>query len=498
MQSTKSVISPWKIFSILGLSVGLGVAHDYLFFSQKLGLNFSLFIALFIIGYFLVDSIMNKNDRPMEYRYLFYAGFAVLFGFFVVWRDSYSLTMINVLMSLFMIILLIRVRFEETLWDMHLSDYFFSLFEIPMMILVNFIDYIATIFGLGRGFSKHKNMFAILRGIVIAIPFLIIFLILFASADLIFGKMIFNFFSFKTDVNFVGHFIDFLFISALSCGTFFLLTSNYLKKNKEKDVVAAERVTGMNSIEISVVLTAINALFLLFIAIQVTYLFGGAEKVIEAGFTYSEYARKGFFELLVVAVISFFLLYGADRMMKKLEAQKNTLYRVVASLLSLQVLVIMVSSFYRLLVYENAYGFTELRFYSHSFTIWLGVVFALFIYKLNVDRHEKRFAFNVILSLIIYVFALNIANPDNFIVRQNIDRYSTTGKLDTYYWAFLSFDAVPAIIDAQDRFSDDINMSKKIEQTIYEMDRRLDVNTTKFDWRSFQMSDFLAEMALMD
>ncbi len=43
--------------------------------------------------------------------------------------------------------------------------------------------------------------------------------------------------------------------------------------------------------------------------LQFTYLFGGTDNINVEGFTYSEYAVRGFFELVAVAVISLILFY---------------------------------------------------------------------------------------------------------------------------------------------------------------------------------------------
>ena len=50
-------------------------------------------------------------------------------------------------------------------------------------------------------------------------------------------------------------------------------------------------------------LTAVNLLFAAFVAVQLTALFGGDAWVLKtAGLTYAEYARQGFFQLVIVSV----------------------------------------------------------------------------------------------------------------------------------------------------------------------------------------------------
>lgn len=482
-----------KLLVVLAVALSLGVVHDHLFYGQIYGLNYPLFVAVFLGLYFGMERMIHGGWGKLNEKRLLLAGLSLFFGLLVMFRASATLTFFNIATSLFLLLMLVKMSFIERIRDLHLVEYLMTLFEVPLLIVVNFFDYLRRLSGLNKSISRHETFFAVLRGIVVAVPFLILFAILFASADMVFGKMLVQMFNLKIDISLIGHLLRIFIVSALCAGVFYMLTRNIVKKQKDE---GAKAITGLGAIEISVVLAVINALFLFFILIQVTYLFGGADKVVEAGFTYATYARKGFFELLAVAVIAFFLLFIADSMMKKLSAQKSGLYRTVASLLSAQVLVIMASSFYRLMVYENAYGFSEQRFYSHSFTIWLGVVFLLFLYKLNFDRRENMFAFNVFVSVLVYVALLNFWNPDAFIVRQNVDRYAQTNKLDTNYWFYLSHDAFPAIIEAKDNFGMGTEPANKVKDVIESIGER-EGSEFQGDWRSFNFSRASGRLLLM-
>ena len=58
---------------------------------------------------------------------------------------------------------------------------------------------------------------------------------------------------------------------------------------------------GMDGIITLTVLLLFNIVYILFIAVQFKYFFSGT---LEDGFTYAEYARRGFFELLFVTLIN--------------------------------------------------------------------------------------------------------------------------------------------------------------------------------------------------
>lgn len=190
-----------------------------------------------------------------------------------------------------------------------------------------------------------------------------------------------------------------------------------------------------------------NALFFAFIAIQITYLFGGESNITAQGFTYAEYARKGFFELVAVAVLSYLVLVVAERFIEKNTEHHSRSFRVLSSLVILQVGIIMISAFYRMWLYEEALGFTTLRLYVHAFIVLLGFVFSCLLYKINVEDKDNTFAFRTFLAIVVFMVGMNIFNPDVFITQKNLDRFVATGNLDTEYLVTLSSDAAPSLLE---------------------------------------------------
>ena len=127
------------------------------------------------------------------------------------------------------------------------------------------------------------------------------------------------------------------------------------------------------------------------------------------------------------------------------------------------VLVMLVSAFQRLQLYEMAFGYTQIRLYVHVFIVWLGVVFIWFLIVLWWPRRNSpysnssnriivdtgtahRFAVGAFVAMLGFLVTLNVVNPDAFIANQNLNRYYQTGKLDPSYLASLSADAIPEII----------------------------------------------------
>jgi hypothetical protein len=204
------------------------------------------------------------------------------------------------------------------------------------------------------------------------------------------------------------------------------------------------------NIESSILFGSVNVLFFIFIMIQFAYLFGGEWNITAQGFTYAEYARKGFGELVTVAILSLLILLISEKSVRADGSDHTLGFKLLSTALIVQVTLIMASAFMRLLLYEEAYGFTTMRLYSHAFVVWLAVVFMLVWVKIYFDKREISFAFRVFVSMILFLAFMNLLNPDSFIAKRNIERYQATGQLDIAYLNNLSDDAVPELVKALD------------------------------------------------
>jgi hypothetical protein len=200
-------------------------------------------------------------------------------------------------------------------------------------------------------------------------------------------------------------------------------------------------------VEAITVLAAVDALFGSFMLIQAAYFFGGLDTLDRTGMTYSHYARRGFFELVAVACLALALLWGLALLARRERPWQRHAFNIACATLIALTFGMLASAFQRMLLYEQAYGYTHLRLYTHSFMIWLALVLGLFLLALLRDR-PRLFTLGGFVSALAYLAALNLANPDALIVRENLARYQATGKLDAYYLAGLSSDATPELAAA--------------------------------------------------
>ena len=318
----------------------------------------------------------------------------------------------------------------------------------------------------GRWFTASA---AIMRGLLIAIPLLLLFGGLFMSADAVFEQGVYRVFDWSPGQLF-NHLALIAFLSWIAAGTLraavhdgerSALTSLTTIRQSLPD--PALRASGelfrlsLGFLELATVIGLLDVLFLAFVLVQVRYLFGGAAVINpETGLTYAEYARRGFFELVTVAALALPLLLTADSLLRAANPVQTRAFRWLSGFMVLLLGIVMVSAVQRMRLYQDIYGLTELRLYTTAFMGWLGVLLVWF--ALTVLRGQrKRFAFGTLASGLVAVAVLNLIDPDATIVRSNARHASLAvqddfdlglSRFDTRYITSLSADAVPAVLEA--------------------------------------------------
>ncbi|MBZ0305450.1 MAG: DUF4173 domain-containing protein, partial [Anaerolineae bacterium] len=231
-----------------------------------------------------------------------------------------------------------------------------------------------------------------------------------------------------------------------------------------------------------------------FVMIQAKYLFGGEVNITVQGYTYAEYARRGFFELLAVSAMTMALVVILDTFTFRFPAQEMWFRGLSIGLIALTV-VMLVAAFMRLNLYEDAYGFTRLRVMVKVFMVWLAVLFIILVVDL-LYRNKQVFWVGVMAVAVGFVLTLNLMNMDAFIASRNIDHFEKTGKLDIDYLTSLSDDAIPAITPLLEKKDE---LGPQYELLLAQLGPRLyflDVDRKERGWLGYHFSKDRAWEAL--
>jgi len=471
---------------IAGISLILGILFDYFFYDKIPGISFPLYVILIIAGLFIITKL-DKGKINKEVFFLLVL--LIFFSTMVFVRSSGLLTFLNIIATLILLLIITQISFGYKIKNFAFKDYI-KIFFLPFKFIPSSFQTLSSLFSQQETKEERKVFPQIVQGILMAIPVLFVFLLLFSSADLIFQKVVTNFFNIDNTLEVFLRFILILIVTVIFVGAYaYSFRAKSSQTSKQQNI----KNYTIGKIENSILLGSVNFLFFVFILVQFTYLFGGESNISAQGFTYAEYARRGFFELIAVAIISLLLLLVIEKYVIKEKTGHVLGFKILSTALVIQVMLIMVSAFTRLSLYEQAYGFTVLRFYSHAFIILLAIIFCLLLYKIHQDRQENTFALRAFSVIILFIVVMNFLNPDAFIARRNIERFEVTGKLDLSYLSQLSDDAVPVIIELLNISNEEIRKS-----VAHELYWHAQENDSLYfsKWQSFNLSQMRANKIL--
>ncbi|MEK7627962.1 MAG: DUF4173 domain-containing protein [Patescibacteria group bacterium] len=430
---------------IVGVALILGILADHLFFEIVPGLNFTVFAVAVVASFLGLQVYLGKIFQ----RDLFWPVPLLLFlALMVSIRANILLTFLNIVGCGLLLLLIAEVSVRGSVRNFVLFDYLKLL--VPANFVTAFFKVIGNVWSIRKAEGDSARMPHIIRGILITAPVLILFTVLFSSADLVFSKYVSQVFSF--DFNVVPHVFVVLLVAVYLVAVFGYAFFGVYSHGR----VSSRAFFRLGYTEIAILLGSVNALFLAFILIQITYLFGGESNITSQGLTFAEYARKGFFELIAVATFSYLLLLATEKLIERNGTTHSRTFKIVSTAVVIQLGVIMISASMRLSLYENAFGFTTLRLYSHAFILLLGVVFVFLAQKILVDGKDETLAFRTFLAVASFLVLMNMFNPDLFIAKKNIERYHTIQKIDAAYLSELSADATPATLQLLDAVDEDV------------------------------------------
>ncbi|MEN6570380.1 MAG: DUF4173 domain-containing protein [Anaerolineaceae bacterium] len=420
---------------------------DFLFWGKAPGISFPIWILVVLLVGFVLS--WRTGSRPSLWTILL----AVLTVGFAVAETFRVNAMVN-FASLVMVaggLVLITATFLNGNWThFRMVDY---LVEGVKVVWAGFSRPFQTFSqppALPEGQPAPRSFWRkaapILRGILIAIPVVAVFAALFSSADPVFSNWLQRIFNLEKLPEYILRLVLILILAFWLVGMF-LHAILPAAKAERPDPAKPWMKPFLGSTESTILLGAVNLLFIAFVIIQVRYLFGGTANISETGFTYSEYARRGFSELVAVAALSLVLFLVLSTITRIEKPGQRWTFTGLIILLMANVLVILASSLQRLMLYETAYGFSELRTVTHVFIFWLAALVAAAAVMEGVQQ-RGRFALALLIAVVGFSASLVLLNVDGFTARKNIERAVQGEEFDAAYLTTLSSDAVPALVTA--------------------------------------------------
>ncbi|MDX6276134.1 MAG: two-component system, OmpR family, sensor histidine kinase BaeS [Nocardioidaceae bacterium] len=282
---------------------------------------------------------------------------------------------------------------------------------------------------------------AVARTAALSLAGLVVFGLLFASADAVFsdwvGKVV-------PDLS-VDTFALRAFVAVAIGGV--VLAASYMALNPPAIPLPAggARRPVQQRYEWLAPVALVDLVFLLFLVAQATAFFGGHDYIRRTtGLTYAEHVHQGFGQLTVATVLTLLVVWAASHKAPVETASDRAWLRGALGLLCALTLVVVASALYRMHLYQQAYGFTRLRLLVDVFEGWLGLL-VIGVLVAGIALKGGWLPRMALLSSAVMLLGLAAINPDAWIAHHNVERYESTGKVDWHYLDGLSLDAAPVL-----------------------------------------------------
>jgi hypothetical protein len=482
------------------LALLVGWTFDILYWDKIPGISFFIHIIL-ILG--TLAWISWKEEAPPALSSYYLVPIILSFSALTFLRDEPFTQVLNHLLSIGFLGLLV-LSFQGGRWYSYtLSDYLVSGFRLALNMIGLPFKMITTKDEEGvEGEDAESSptgwnrIAPYLRGILIALPLITILAALLGEADPIFSewlKDLIELLRLEKLPEYILRLVLISFWAFLAAGALlFALVKSQDEKLVGVDQPWPPRFLGFT--ETTIIMGAINLLFFSFVTIQFRYFFGGEKNISLDGYTYSQYARRGFGELLVVAFFTLFIIMVLSAITKRQSKGNRITFSAMTGAMTVFIGVILVSSLQRLTLYESAYGFSRLRTYSHLCILWIGVLF-LAILALEIAQKHRYFTLASLAAVAGFALTMNIVNVDSFIIRENIERLEVEeADLDTHFLNTLSSDATPVLVE----MLDDPVLSDKERSEIETIlaCRAFVMHDSERKWQSFTLPEYRARKAL--
>lgn len=450
-------------------SILYALIYTFCLYRNASGITYPFFVGatLLYFGYYTreyTESCSREHSlwvKASWYR-RFLAAAALILGALNCMTDSGALIFFNkVLLLLVLGVLALQTWHDVSGWSIaaHLKGLFHLAIGIISQIFTPFYDWGASKkLRRQRGEPDAKNnseekkriLVCVSIGLVIGLPLVCILLMLLGSADVVFYNLVCDLLSFRIDVDFA----DFLYHTVSAAFMAFVVFigaygvfcyCNDPADIKAVDEMAVRREKGFDTYIAVTISTLVCVIYLVFSCVQIFGLFMGRLKLPE-GYTYAEYARSGFFQLVFVCLINVVLVLC---MLAYFETGRAL--RAILCVICGCTYIMEVSGLFRLLMYIEMYHLT----FTRVLALWGlaviaivmgGVTYCIFCPKFRLFQYA-------LVAVSICWMLFSAAHPDYWIAKYNIAMSATCENVDTYYIKNrLSMDAAPALVEAEFNF----------------------------------------------
>ena len=297
-----------------------------------------------------------------------------------------------------------------------------------------------SLFSTNKG--DKKVIGKVMLGLVCAIPVLIVVVPLLISSDDAFRGMMSNIFSGS------GNAFVTVLKAAFGVGiSMFFISYGFSLKFGRTAQAKESSCKGIESIYLISFLSGIAVCYRLYLFSQLAYFFSAFKGFLTNNeITYAEYARKGFFEMCVIAVINLGIVFFSMLLAKKQNGKICLPLKAITTFISLFTLIIIATAISKMVLYIGEYGMTVRRVTTSAFMLFLSVVFIAVIFRIYINK--INIVKTAMIAAGIIVLVLGTANVNSVCARYNYEAYKekTLKSIDVEAMYNLGDEGIPYIV----------------------------------------------------
>ncbi len=411
------------------------ISFAYLLLIPMQGISVLIYHAIQMGLFFMIASGSAGRQKNMKALLLFIPIFIISASSFVSALEIYSFTNMLVIFALYVVMIIMFLGEFPSIKDT--SPRFVKKFFVHA--IEPFWHFFEPLTWLKKGEKSNKKIWKrILIGVIAAVPAAFILTFILASVDSVFADKVEAVIEFVFEFKFFDDIVRIvigLVIALYFCGLLLLL----YKEKKAKEEEPATRAPKADAVIFNIITISLIAVYTLFAFVQIKYLFAGAQ--LPNGLDFQTYARRGFFELIVLSFANISLVLVSVYLFKNRTGKTGVIIKAVNIALCALTGVMLASSFYRMWLYGADDGLTRLRFIVFGFLIFEAIGLIITVFYVLKPKFNIFFVYTAL--ALSYYCLLTVSNMDYFIAKSQIDRYFENGTTGLHYTTMLSPDAYP-------------------------------------------------------
>lgn len=456
-------------------SIGIAISQSILFYGKEIGISMIIFevilngILLYIMN--RKNKIINKNGLLLLIPIILLSSTYFIFASKVFYVP-------NILIIIVLNILMYAITTNR-------KGYFSKHLYTALRISVDSLETVNEVIDYTKENAKSHikdsngtrkvDIKKLTTSILIVLAIVGIVIILLASADSIFAEMFSGIGNIIRNLN-IKTTINIIIRLALIIAVYFLILSFILKLQNKKDKEPKElgNISDKYEFTLKLLLIALNLVYAVFCYIQISSLFAR----INVNIDYATYARTGFFQLMFVSFINFAIILLSN----KFNSRKEKIIKVLNIFLVIFTIIIVLSSLFRMYMYEMEYGLTYLRTFVYIILLTeLAIFVPTTIYIFNKKFDFIKTAFVIVLSVYCII---NFINIEKIIINKNINRKDTQVPTDYMYIQKIATEDSYKMIEK--KLKEDIEIGKKVK--LEKILLHIINNNKEMKWQEFNIS----------